>query len=544
MKSPSLLLLLGLLATPVLPAQSAATPAAATPTPVNQVFQFMFSSDFTWASGTTGKSTSYLWIPENCRTLRGLLILGSNVPEHKLVGHPAIRKVCEANDFGIVWSTPSFLNAKELPKTMEFCQQQLDGLAKVSGYAEVATVPWLPMGESGHLKLVQGMLDEKPERTLAGVLLKDTNLPSKNQVSPVLAVQGTGYEWEQDKSDIRSAWSAVGLKKYEGLLVRRAQNPQWPISLVFDGHSGHFDCDERLIAYIARYVDLAIKARLPADGSGKLRPVELTKGFAADLPLPGHEGKPVVPESGKSGLGWYFDAAQAKEAQAMAAINWKAETQLPAYVDDQGKDLPHNFNGITNIKTATMEADGLTFTVRGRLLDAIPEGFVGASEKLAKTPGTPSVEWLSGPIEPRGGGRFRIALDRTWMGGTATYVGLRQPATATVRGIIQPAGIELRSLRIMDGKPQKIVFAPITDVKAGIPSVPLVATSDAGLPVQFFVQAGPAIVRDGKVVFTAIPPRSQFPITVTVVAWQWGRASEPKVKTAELVTQTFRLLAP
>ena len=74
--------------------------------------------------------------------------------------------------------------------------------------------------------------------------------------------------------------------------------------------------------------------------------------------------------------------------------------------------------------------------------------------------------------------------------------------------------------------------------------MPLTASSDAGLPVQFFVQAGPALIRDGQVVFTAIPPRSRFPVEVTVAAWQWGRGTEPKVKTAELVTQTFRLLAP
>ena len=102
----------------------------------------------------------------------------------------------------------------------------------------------------------------------------------------------------------------------------------------------------------------------------------------------------------------------------------------------------------------------------------------------------------------------------------------------------------MKALRIGEGKPQKITFAPIADVKAGTPAVTLVATSDAGLPVQFFVQAGPAIIRDGQVVLTPIPPRSRYPVEVTVVAWQWGRASEPKVKTAALVPQTFRILAP
>ena len=40
-------------------------------------------------------ATAYLWIPEKTQRVRGLLIMCANVPEHKLVGHPAIREVCE-----------------------------------------------------------------------------------------------------------------------------------------------------------------------------------------------------------------------------------------------------------------------------------------------------------------------------------------------------------------------------------------------------------------------------------------------------------------
>jgi hypothetical protein len=39
--------------------------------------------------------------------------------------------------------------------------------------------------------------------------------------------------------------------------------------------------------------------------------------------------------------------------------------------------------------------------------------------------------------------------------------------------------------------------------------------------------------------FTAIPPRSRFPVKVTVVAWQWGRSIEPKLKSADPVERTF-----
>jgi hypothetical protein len=89
--------------------------------------------------------------------------------------------------------------------------------------------------------------------------------------------------------------------------------------------------------------------------------------------------------------------------------------------------------------------------------------------------------------------------------------------------------------------PQKITFEKIPDVQAGTASVPLVATTDAGMPVKFYVVAGPAIVEGDKLVFTKIPLRTQFPLTVTVAAWQWGRGVEPKVQTAEIVKQTFEI---
>ena len=130
------------------------------PSPENQVFQFMQSGVCTkWTDGSSNKASAYLWIPENCKKVRGLLILCANVPEHRLVGHPAIREVCAKNDLGIVWCVPSFMNfrkdaAKGINNALDyetstaFLQELLDGLAKTSGYDEVAKVPWLLIGES------------------------------------------------------------------------------------------------------------------------------------------------------------------------------------------------------------------------------------------------------------------------------------------------------------------------------------------------------------------------------------------------------------
>jgi len=51
------------------------------------------------------------------------------------------------------------------------------------------------------------------------------------------------------------------------------------------------------------------------------------------------------------------------------------------------------------------------------------------------------------------------------------------------------------------------------------------------------VKEGPAEIEGNKLVFTRIPPRSKFPLKVTVVAWQYGLAGE--VQTAEPVERSF-----
>jgi len=518
--------------------------------PENQVFQFMQSSICTnWSDGSSSKASAYLWIPENCKKVRGLLILCANVPEHRLVGHPVIRAACAANDLGIVWCMPSFMNfrkdaAKGINNALDyktstaFLQQLLDGLAQTSGYAEVATVPWLPMGESMHLKMVDALVEFHPERCIAGVWLKNHHLPPKNRTVPALVVVGSAQEWAQTQSDIHTNWNNLG-KDYQGVLDQRKQNPKWPLSYLIDGSSGHFDCSEKLAKYLAHYIDCVAKVRIADDGP--LKPIVLQEGFLADMPVPGHENHLVMAFATTApdarSLPWYFDEASAEEAQSFAAINWHAETQLPGFADAGGKLLPFNFNGISNLQPE-YEVDGISFTLRGVMLEQLPEQFTNAGVKLAKAPGTPTLEWLCGPVRPLGGDKFQICLDRSWPNLTC-YITARQQGTDTIRNSVQPCAVKIQKNN--SGAAQTITFDPIPDVKAGTKSIHLVAKSSAGLPVRFFVRAGPAVVHGDELEFTPVPPRIKLPLTVTVGAWQWGHAGESPVQTA-VVEQSFNIV--
>ena len=91
------------------------------------------------------------------------------------------------------------------------------------------------------------------------------------------------------------------------------------------------------------------------------------------------------------------------------------------------------------------------------------------------------------------------------------------------------------------GKEQQIDFPEISNQKVEVNSLQLEAKSSEGLPVEYYVKEGPAVIEVNKLVFTKIPPRARFPLKVTVVAWQYGTTVEPKMQSAKPVERSFYL---
>jgi len=89
---------------------------------------------------------------------------------------------------------------------------------------------------------------------------------------------------------------------------------------------------------------------------------------------------------------------------------------------------------------------------------------------------------------------------------------------------------------------QHIVFDQIANQRLGTKSIALTATSDATMPVAFYVREGPALITGNTLTFTPIPPRTKFPVKVTIVAWQYGRAAKPAVQTAQPVERAFYII--
>mgnify|MGYP002134123000 CR=1 FL=1 len=524
--------------------------------PENQVFQFTATGTFTPGAkpGMASRTAdAYLWVPEQCQRVRGVLILAQNVPEHWLAGHPAIRSACADNGLAILYACRSFLmldTYKNYPwqernrEHGKFVQQLLDDLAKVSGYGEVATAPWFPMGESMALMVPNALTSAYPDRCIAGIQIKDGVWRElRSPAVPVLVSCGTGKEWDLPKHDIFSIWKEQASWDLREHCAKRAAMPSWPGSLVIEAGSAHFSCSEKMAEIYARYIRAACKARLADDGGPALKPVHLEDGYLAGLPVPG--SKPLKPvrygecPPDRRNLPWYFDEAAARAAFEMADVNWNASPQLPVFADAAGNPVPFNARGITGPLPWTTAEDGITFELGSAFLEKLPDRFIGAGKSIGHVQDKPILEWLCGPFIPLGGNRFQFAMDRTW-NKTDCYVRVWHPGDANYRLSTNPGRLNFDPNR--QGKPQKISFPEIPDQKAGTKEVKLEATSDSGMTVRFFVRSGPAIVRGDRLVFTPIPPRSKMPLAVNVVAWQWGRSSGPRIQTAEPVERTFRII--
>lgn len=542
------------------------------PSPENHIYQWATTQSYTVPRFETPPglnvgflfspqtSTGYLWVPPACQRLRGVVVLGHNVPEQWLGAHPALRGVCAEQGLAILFTCPSFrlsaVNASDdriLSKpekarhNLAFLQQILDALAEESGHEELRSVPWLPIGESMSLHIVSQLTHFAPQRCIAGVWVKDAPWEFATPGVPMLAACGTGAEWDFPKYDAFSRWREMAVNNKKDYAKTRTALPDWPGSLLIEAGSAHFSCTEPMIQLIARYVRAACVARLNKAENAPLRSVDWQSGYVAGLPVPG--GVPVAPKRyadctpEERNLPWYFDRALAQAAFDMANVNWDAKTQVPAFANAQGEPIPYSPRGIVDF-APPLEEDGVTFALNAIFLDKMPDGCVKAGTPLGHAPGAPLITWLRGPVVPLGENRFRLALDRS----AETVPGRDQnplflvshPGDGEYRQSVNPASVHIPFNKA--GKAQSITFAPIADQKFGVKKVLLNATSDAGLPVRFFVKAGPAYIEGNVLRFADVPRRFTQPITVTVIAWQWGCAAPPAIQTAPMVEQSFKLM--
>ena len=500
---------------------------------------------------TNAHPSAYLWIPENCKQVRAVIIGQHNMTEETIFEHPEFRKNMDKLGIAEIWITPGIDQRWDVTKgTQQIFETMMKNLSEISGYTELEFAPVIPIGHSAMATYPWNFAAWNPERTLAVLSIHGD--------SPRTHLTGYGranLDWGTRTIEGIPSLMVMGEDEWwEDRLITsfdyRREYPNAPLSFLADAGHGHFDISDELIDYLSLFLKKAVEYRLPkhslSDTQVQLIPVEAKTGWLADRwrknEKPTAEAASYDKYKGdKNRAFWYFDKEMADATEKYYA-NERGKTEQYIGFEQKGKLI--TFNPKSHVRmfpSFQPEADGVTFHLKAVYTDTL-------RNEYSKEHSTHPIRMsrICGPVEVVNDTTFTVRFYRMGLdnpkrtGGICLMASVKQDHK--YRSAVQQVEIRI-PYRNKEGIPQRIIFPKLSDVKASVKEISLNGTADSGLPVYYYVKEGPAEIKGDKLVLTKIPPRAKFPVKVTVVAWQYGRSGEPKVQTAEAVEQSFYITA-
>lgn len=500
---------------------------------------------------TNENPTAFLWIPESCEQVRAVVVGQHNMCEETIFDHPQFRKTLSELGFAIIWISPGIDQQWDVKNG---CQQAFDKMmndfAEVSGYSELNTVPVVPLGHSAMATFPWNFAAWNPERTLAIISYHGdaprTNLTGYGRENlewgrtrnidgiPGLMIEGE-YEW----------WEA----RVNPALAFRMMYPESCISFLCDAGHGHFDVSDEVVAYLSLFLKKAAQFRLlneqTSDSILKLTKLNPNDGWLAERWHPNQEKRAeAAPLNTYQGdphnAFWYFDKEMAQATETYYSREQGKKDQYIGFVQN-GELLSFNEQSHARIGGQfEPEADGVTFHLNVCFTDTLRSR---PTDDHAL--GKPVISRICGPVEILNDTTFRVSFYRMGLNNSKRtgdiWLLAHHPGDEKYKSTVQQFNMRI-PLKREEDEQQTITFDAIPNQQEGVMSLHLKAKSSSGMPVYFYVKEGPAEVEADSLVFTQIPPRIKFPVKVTIVAWQYGRISQPEVQTAEPVEQSFLIL--
>ncbi|RXK61641.1 hypothetical protein ESA94_01090 [Lacibacter luteus] len=512
-----------------------------------QVWQWSVSVDCVISSETNDHPQAYLWIPENCKQVRAVVFAQHNMIEEGMLEHAHFRKTMRELGIAEVWVTPginmSFDFTKDAGEDFEYMMKKL---ADVSGYKELASVPVIPLGHSAYATFPWNFAAWNPQRTLALVSIHgdapQTHLTGYGRANvewgnrtidgvPALFIMGE-YEWWEDR--ITPAFNYI------------AKHPNSAISLFCDAGHGHFDYSDEMITYVCMFIKKAAAKRLPSSMSihkpNILLPVKAEQGWLMD-----RWHKDSLPEAAaakysaykgeRKFASWVFDKEMADATEAFYAKVRGKQQQYIGFKQEGAVIQPDKSHANYNIKFKP-QPDGISFTLSAFFSDStkLKKANKSSNQKLI-------IDRICGPVKKINDTTFQISFNRLGFNNAKrsfdVWLLASSKADNHYKSSVQQINMKIPHINNI-GTDQHIQFDSIPSQKSTVKSLNLSARSSADEKIQFFVKEGPAFISNSTLHITAIPPRTKFPVKVTVVAWQYG--IEGKTKTAAPVTRTFYIL--
>jgi len=510
-----------------------------------------------------GPSRAFLWIPQDCGKVRGVVISQNNMEEEMILENPRFRKALAKLDFAEVWVSPAFSGLFRFDQGAgDVFNSFMNNLADQSGYSELKFVPIIPMGHSAQASWPYYFAAWNPGRTLAALSVSGQWPYFRDKMfAPDIWGDRTidGIPCLETMGEYESAdtWANEGLHE-------RQQHPLLPLSMAAGPAQSHFVAADAKIDYLILYIRKATQYRIPREWNGDsaptLIPIDPTKtGWLVDRwrknDPPAAPPAPVGQYKGDPGQAfWYFDEETAQATAKYEAAYRGKKTDLVGYIQD-GQMVPQRNEHLQVDLKFEPDADGVTFHLGGAFYDTVPGGSPRPANWTGLPAGAPishasggspiSIDRITGPFEKIGPDTFSVRLQKETIGTEDRYelvFAETHPGDNEYRPAVQQAHMFIPA-RNTSGAEQRITFPAIHDQKSNVNSLKLQATSDAHVPVYYYVRQGPAEIVGGNTLkFTKIPPSAAFPVKVTVVAWQYGRSVEPLLKTAQPVERTFSIV--
>ena len=510
----------------------------------------LHASDVYQYSVLEGDRHVYLWVPPACRNVRGLVVAFKNLTEQRWLEDPIVRGAASEECLGVVWigaGQRSGLSADMGPGAGDaFLAMQRD-LAKVSGFPAIENAPIIPTGHSAQGQFAWKFAEWAPERTIAAIPIKTVPLPANLDLHgvPLLYIVGQTTEWPQYRD------SRIGDRDFfwpnvrRSALALRTAHAEALIAVAVDPGGGHFDWSDSLARLLALYIHKACASRLPPpsaanSGPTTLRALSYQSGWlldAAGMDPARFKPAPVTGFTGNPNEAYrVFDRETADAIERVQGDRVARKKQMLSFNQD-GNTLPVAVQGFAALAFQP-DSDGITFHLDPSYLASVPAQLINGGDSLGHADEPIHLSVITGPIAQTGPSTFAFGLSRE--SGSDGWIEEEADQTAEYRKAIQPGKITLKS--ISTGLPQHIHFDQIPPQKSTSPRIVLHASSDAGLPVRFYVVSGPARIEGDRLTITEFPRGGASQIPIIVTAYQTGRAAndnQSAVQQADPVTQQF-----
>jgi hypothetical protein len=516
------------------------------------------SAEWQWSvavnSVTSGETNdhprAFLWIPANCRQVRGVVFGQHNMLEEGIFEHPTFRNAMADLGFAEVWVSPGLNFVFDFNNGAgDQFNDMMKSLAIESGYSELEFAPVVPIGHSACASFPWNFAAWNPARTLA--------ILSVHGDAPLTSLTGSGRtnpDWGHRNIDGVPGLMVEG--EYEWMEARvqpaldfQSRYPSSTISFLNDAGRGHFDYSDELVSYLALFIRKAAGYRLPADVPMDkpvlLKSLDHKNGWLADRwhkdKLPSAASAPYAQYTGnRPDAFWYFDKEMTVETEKYYA---RVRGKKDQYLGFSQNNILLPFNPKLHARITarfTPEADGLTFHVAPVFTDTLRSKISGGH-----APTKAVVNRICGPVIKINDTTFTVRFYRMGLNNPKRtgdiWLIASNDGDAAYKSTVQQLNVRIPYPN-KEGQQQHLTFPAIPNQKLGVRSFKLTAASDASMPVYYYVQEGPAELTGDSLTFTSIPPRSKFPVRVTVVAWQYGRSIDPKVRTADPVVRSFYIL--